>query len=155
MSSDAASNENAPHTSVARRRHGPSWEVLSAVAAGGALGSVLRYGLTLLWPHPPGSFPWTTLLVNVVGCLLMGALMCLITEVGTAHRLVRPFLGVGVLGGFTTLSTHVLDTMHLVAAGRPGLAVTYVSVTVFGALLAVLLGVPATRLLLRRVGGAR
>nr|WP_114451569.1 CrcB family protein [Halopolyspora algeriensis] len=140
---------------MAPRRHGPPWDVLSVVAAGGALGAVSRYGLSLLWPHPPGSFPGATLLINVVGCLLMGALMCLLTEFVTTHRLVRPFLGVGVLGGFTTLSAHVLDTMHLAAAGRLGLAVTYVSATVFGALLAVLLGALGTRLLLRRAAGTR
>ncbi|MDR7302071.1 fluoride efflux transporter FluC [Haloactinomyces albus] len=155
MSSDAASTEAVPEAPVAPRHRGPPWDVLSAVAVGGALGAVLRYGFSLLWPHQPGTFPWAVLSINVVGCLLMGALMCLITETVTTHRLVRPFLGVGMLGGFTTLSTHVLGTMNLVAAGHPGTAVVYVLVTVFGALLAVLAGVRGTRLLLRRKGDAR
>src|SRR5690348_233451 len=78
------------------RGQGP---VLVAIAIGGGLGALARYGLSQLLPTRPGEFPWATFFTNVLGCLLIGVLMVLITERWTVHRLVRPFLGVGVLGG--------------------------------------------------------
>jgi CrcB protein len=114
--------------------------VLVAVAVGGALGSAARYGITAAGSTPPGGFPWSVLLVNLTGCALIGALMRIISRRIAAHRLVRPFLGTGVLGGFTTFSTYAVDTRLLLAAGHPGLAAGYVFGTLVGALLAVLLG---------------
>ena len=117
------------------------WDLLGAVAAGGALGSVLRYGAGLLWPGP-----LSTLLVNVVGCFAIGVLMHVITEVVSPHRLLRPFVGVGVLGGFTTFSTYVADAVHLVADRHPGLALAYLAGTVPLALVAVVAGLVLARL---------
>ncbi|HEV7652777.1 MAG TPA: CrcB family protein [Actinophytocola sp.] len=104
---------------VRARVHGP---VLGVVALGGGLGALARYGLTVLLPTPPGGFPWATFLVNVLGCLLIGVLMVPVTEVHAAHRLVRPFLGVGVLGGFTTFSTYALEVHSLLRPGSVGVA---------------------------------
>ncbi|WP_188990230.1 fluoride efflux transporter FluC [Saccharopolyspora thermophila] len=116
------------------------WDVLAVVAVGGAIGSLLRYGAALAWPGP-----WSTLLVNVVGCLAVGALMHVITELVTTHRLVRPFVGVGVLGGFTTFSTYVADAVHLVFDHRPALALAYLVGTVVACLAAVVAGMVAAR----------
>lgn len=121
-----------------------SWDVPGAVALGGALGAVLRYGVSTALPTVPETFPWPTLLVNVVGCLLLGALMVVI-EVRAPHKLARPFLGVGVLGGFTTFSTYVTDAMRLIAHGDPGIALAYVAVTLVAALAATLLGTITAR----------
>ncbi|MDQ1292895.1 MAG: fluoride exporter, partial [Actinomycetota bacterium] len=66
--------------------------VIAAISAGGALGAVARYGITEGIGHSPGAFAWATLIVNVVGCLLIGVLMGVIARVGVG-RLVRPFLG--------------------------------------------------------------
>jgi CrcB protein len=96
-----------------------------------------------------------TLLVNLSGCLLIGVLMVLITEVWTAHPLVRPFLGVGVLGGYTTFSSATVEVQELVTAGRPGLALAYLVGTAVAALLAVQLGVVVTRLVVPRGRPAR
>ncbi|MHB1063908.1 MAG: FluC/FEX family fluoride channel, partial [Georgenia sp.] len=103
----------------------PAWgvrpAVLAVISLGGALGALARYGLALAWPHVSGEPPWSTVLVNVVGSLLMGVLMVVLTEVvGRPHPLARPFLGVGVLGGFTTFSTYTVDAVALVVAGRAG-----------------------------------
>src|SRR5262249_44281722 len=95
--------------------------VVAVVAVGGALGACARYALTLAWPTPAGTFPWATFWTNVVGCAVIGVFMVLITEVWAAHRLVRPFFGTGVLGGFTTFSTYAVDTRRLVDAGRTDL----------------------------------
>lgn len=111
-----------------------------AVALGGALGALARWGLGLAFPTPSGAFPTTTLLINVVGCLLMGLLVVHVAEVRTAHPLVRPFLGVGVLGGFTTFSTFAVDAEQLLAAGRPGTALGYLAATVLGSVGAAWLG---------------
>ncbi|MEU6666889.1 fluoride efflux transporter CrcB [Streptomyces sp. NPDC046727] len=126
--------------------------VVAVVAAGGAFGALARYALILTWPTPPGGFPWATFWTNVVGCAVIGVFMVLITEVWVAHRLLRPFFGTGVLGGFTTFSTYAVDTRELVGAGRPGLGLAYLAATLLAALTAVWLGSAATRrLLLRRL----
>ncbi|MEK2475056.1 MULTISPECIES: fluoride efflux transporter FluC [Streptomyces] len=124
------------------------WPVIGAVAVGGALGATARYAAGLLWPTPEAAFPWTTLVVNVVGCALMGILMVLITEVWTGHRLLRPFLGTGILGGFTTFSTYAVDIGRLAAAGRLPLALAYLAGTLLAALSAVALAGATTRALL-------
>ena len=121
------------------------WTVLGAVAAGGVLGALARYGLTVALPPRPGHFPWATFVTNVSGCLLIGVLMVLITEVRTAHPLVRPLLGVGVLGGFTTFSTYAVDVQRLVAARAPGTALLYLAGTLVAALLAAYAGIAGTR----------
>jgi CrcB protein len=76
---------------------------------------------------------------------VIGAFLTVISEVWNAHRLVRPFFGTGVLGGFTTFSTYCLDIVNMVRLGHPVPAVCYLFVTVIGAMLAVALGVLGTR----------
>ncbi|MEW2042969.1 CrcB family protein, partial [Streptomyces sp. NPDC005534] len=93
---------------------------------------------------------WTTFTVNVVGCAAIGVLMVLITDVWAAHRLVRPFLGTGVLGGFTTFSTYAVDIQKLIDDGHPGIGLGYLAATLLAALSAVWLAVTATRRALAR-----
>ncbi|KWT60067.1 hypothetical protein ADL21_20985 [Streptomyces albus subsp. albus] len=139
-----------------RPRPGPPWQgqgpVIGVVALGGGIGAAARYGAGLLWPTAPGTFPATTLLINIVGCALMGVLMALITERGTPHRLLRPFLGTGVLGGFTTFSTYAVDIEHLLTTGRAGLALAYLAATLLGALAAAWAALAGTRRVLIRHG---
>jgi fluoride exporter len=125
------------------------WTVLAAISAGGMLGALARYGLATAWPHTLGGFPWATFVTNVSGCLLIGVLMVAITEVWTVHRLVRPFLGVGVLGGYTTFSTAIVDVQQLVAAGAARTALLYLFGTLATAVAAVAAGVGVTRLATR------
>ena len=129
--------------------------VVAAVSAGGVLGAEARYGLAEAWPHPASGFPWATLVTNVSGCLLIGVLMVVVTEVLTGRRLVRPFLGAGVLGGFTTFSTYVVDVQRAAAAGHAGLALLYLAVTLVAALAAVWAGSAATHLLVERAAPRR
>jgi CrcB protein len=126
------------------------WPVLGVISAGGAIGALARYGLATAWPHPPGHFPWAVFVINVSGCFLIGILMVLITEVLVPHRLVRPFLGVGVLGGYTTFSTYAGDIQQLVAAGAARTALLYLAGTLAAALAAVSAGLTVTRLVTRR-----
>ncbi|TCC08795.1 CrcB family protein [Kribbella soli] len=122
--------------------------ILGAIAAGGAIGAAARYLVGLGWPTPPGGFPVSTLVINVVGCGLIGILMVLVTDVLTRQRLLRPFLGTGVLGGFTTFSTYAVDIQQLVTGRHAGIALLYLATTVLGALLAVRATVSATRALI-------
>lgn len=134
-----------------RRPHGGTpWTVLAAISAGGVLGALARYGLTVAFPAAPGRFPWATFGVNVSGCLLIGVLMVLVTDVWTGRRHLRPFLGVGVLGGYTTFSTYIVDLQRLVGAGAAATALAYLAGTLVAALVAVWLGSAATRAVLRR-----
>ncbi|HLL68296.1 MAG TPA: fluoride efflux transporter CrcB [Micromonosporaceae bacterium] len=128
-----------------------SWAVLAVIAAGGVLGACARHGAALAWPHRTGEFPWATLGVNVSGCLLIGVLMVLITEVWAAHPLIRPFLGTGVLGGYTTFSTYTVDVAQLVAAGAVGPGLGYLAGTLAAALAAVYAGSTGTRLVAARL----
>ncbi|MET8990498.1 CrcB family protein [Nonomuraea wenchangensis] len=131
------------------------WPVLAAIAAGGALGALARHGLQSALPAPPDGFPWATFWVNVSGCLLIGVLMVVITEVRPAHRLVRPFLGVGVLGGYTTFSTYVADVRRVVEAGAPVVGLAYLAATMAVALAAVAAGMWLTRRAAGRRAAAR
>jgi CrcB protein len=146
-----------------RELAGHPLDVLGVIAAGGVVGAEARYGVGLALPHGVGGWPWATLLINVSGCLLIGVLMVAITELVAPHRLVRPFLGVGVLGGYTTFSTYTVDVLSLAEAGRPGPALAYFVLTPVVALLACAAGAGATRLAAgqidrraeRRRGGGR
>ncbi|MFF9015031.1 fluoride efflux transporter CrcB [Streptomyces sp. NPDC014870] len=120
--------------------------VVGAVAVGGALGAAARYGASLVWPSPAAAFPWTMLAVNVSGCAAIGVLMVLVNEAAAApRRLVRPFLGTGVLGGFTTFSTYALDVQRLLSAGGAARGVAYMGATVAAALAAVWAATTVTR----------
>jgi CrcB protein len=119
--------------------------LLGVIALGGGLGAISRYSLTALLPTRPGQFPWGTFTINVLGCFLIGVLMVLITEVWSPHRLVRPFLGVGILGGFTTFSTYAEEIRGLLQPGSVSVAFVYLAGTLIGAMLAVIAGVWVTR----------
>lgn len=128
------------------RRHATGGVViLATIAAGGATGAAARYLIQATWPTPPGAFPVSTLAINVLGCALIGVLMVLITEVWSRQRLIRPFLGTGVLGGFTTFSTYTVDIQRLVSGGQVDTGLLYLCLTPIGAILAVWVTATATR----------
>lgn len=124
--------------------------VVAVVSAGGAVGAVARYGASLLWPTAAGTFPLTTFLVNVIGCGVIGVFMVVITDVWAAHRLVRPFFGTGVLGGFTTFSTYAVDIQRLVDQGRATTGFAYLAATLLAALAAVWTTANLTRRVIER-----
>jgi CrcB protein len=126
------------------------WDVLLVVAVGGALGSLGRWGLGEALAGSGSSFPWATFVENVSGSFVLGALVVVLLARWPRSRYLRPFIGVGVLGGFTTFSTYALDLRTLVAADRLALAVSYLVGTLLAALLAAWLGIAAAR---RVVGG--
>lgn len=117
---------------------------IAAVAVGGALGALARWSVAQALPHDVGSFPWSTLVANVLGCFLIGVLMVLVIERWPDHPIIRLFFGTGVLGGFTTFSTYSVDTRDLLAAGHPAVALTYVVGSLLLGLAAVVIGLRAT-----------
>lgn len=119
-----------------------------AVAFGGALGAMARYGVgALLFPVEGNRFPLSTLFVNVVGSLLMGVFYVLIVEKMQLTGLWRELLMIGFLGAFTTFSTFSLDALALWQNGHLALAVFYVVLSLFLCLGGVFAAIALTRLI--------
>jgi len=96
---------------------------LFAVAAGGAIGAVLRWLVaSSVQRMAGGAFPWGTFAVNALGSLLLGFLFVWLIERSTAGELVRLAITVGFLGAFTTFSTYSLESVRLLQEGAFGMA---------------------------------
>jgi fluoride exporter len=114
---------------------------LVMVAMGGALGSVLRYGMNLGVTRLMGdAFPWGILFVNVLGCFLIGAVSAFFMHRLPEGETLRLFLAIGFLGGFTTFSAFSLDVLKLVNNGQTAAAISYVAASIALTLLAVFAG---------------
>lgn len=118
--------------------------MLPVIAVGGMIGAGARHAVDLAWPTPVAGIAWSTLLVNVSGCLLIGALMVVLVDSGGSHPVARGFVGVGILGGYTTFSTYAVQTIGL-WEHAPLAAAGYLFGTLVAALAAVALGVVAAR----------
>ncbi|GAB3991864.1 fluoride efflux transporter FluC [Nocardioides marmoraquaticus] len=111
---------------------------LVAAAVGGALGSLGRWALTATWPAAAtGDFPWTVLVVNVVGSAALAGLA--LVPLVRRRPWLSVLLGTGVCGGFTTMSTASVDGLGLLDDGRWAAAAAYVGGTLGASLLAVAL----------------
>ena len=100
-------------------------------------------------PRDPGGWPWATLLVNLTGCLLVGVLLAVLLSRFPASNWARPFLAVGVLGGYTTFSTFAVDAVRLSEAGAWLTAAGYLLASVLGGVACVVLGLVGARAVLR------
>ena len=123
----------------------------SYVALGGAIGALLRYQTGRLLTHWLGpntvtAFPWATLTVNVLGSMAMGLLAGYLARHGQGGEQWRLFLGVGVLGGFTTFSAFSLELMVLIERGQAAQGLIYAAVSVLAGLTALYLGLILMRL---------
>lgn len=103
-------------------------EALAVVAAGGAAGALARWAVVATWPTAVGGAGWGTLAVNLAGCFLLGVLVAR----AEPDSLLRLGLGTGVLGGFTTFSTLMVETDRGLAAGRPGIALALLATSLVG-----------------------
>jgi len=96
------------------------------VALGGMCGAVLRYVMGSLVPvQHQNNFPFGTLLVNLIGCLLIGYLFSRFSS-SSEWYWIKPFLLIGVLGGFTTFSSFSLESLQLLQAGKTSSFVIYI-----------------------------
>jgi CrcB protein len=115
------------------------------VMSGGAIGAGLRYGLSRALPFAGDGWPWATFLVNVLGGLAMGVLAAWVLRGDNSAESLRLFVGVGVLGGFTTFSAFSLEMMQMVERGQMSLAASYALVSVLLALGALFAGMTAAK----------
>ncbi|MGA2836931.1 MAG: CrcB family protein [Acidimicrobiales bacterium] len=132
-----------PYPHAAHPHHGPG--PMAALAVGGALGTLARYGIERAVPPPADGIPWATFAVNVAGSLLLGVVVTLVVERWPGDRYLRPLLAVGFCGGFTTFSTMAVEIDQRIQHGHPGIAVTYVAVTLVAGLGAALAGITLAR----------
>ncbi|GAB3254951.1 fluoride efflux transporter FluC [Nocardioides dilutus] len=121
------------------------WDVLLVVAAGGALGSLGRWGVGEVVPWSGDGFPWATFIENISGGLALGVLIVFLLDVWPPHRYLRPFLGVGLLGGYTTFSAYMLESRDLLAGGEAATAFAYLGGSLVAGLTAVWLGIASAR----------
>ncbi len=112
------------------------------IAIGGAVGSVLRYLISLsVYTCLGRSFPYGTLVVNVLGSLLMGFLTLLLIErIGSMANILRSLLLIGFLGGFTTFSTFSMETLNQIESGDIKQALLNIALNLGCCLLMVWLG---------------
>jgi CrcB protein len=120
--------------------------VLLAIALGGMLGTPARYAVGRVVHVAPGSFPWSTFVVNVSGSLVLGVLLTLIVERWPPSRYLRPFAAIGFLGAYTTFSTYMVEADLLLKDGHAGVALAYVLGSLVVGLAAVYVGIVIGRL---------
>ncbi len=123
--------------------------ILVAIAAGGVLGALARYGISEALPSRSDQFPGAILLVNLSGSLALGFLLILFLEQFPGGRLARPIVGAGFLGAYTTFSTFAVQAVLLIRSDHSMIAVAYVVASVLGGLAALGVGVVGARLLVR------
>jgi fluoride exporter len=121
----------------------------ACVGIGGMVGSLCRYGLTVLTRDWSISLPYGTLISNVAGCLVIGAVMELATATEVLSPATRLFLATGFCGGFTTLSSLIYELMQMIREGEWAYAGLYFGLTLAGAALAFGLGALAMKTLAR------
>ncbi len=112
-----------------------SFANLTLVGIGGALGTLARYACSLTWPTAPGTFPTTILLVNLAGAFLIGVTLSVLVRIDRTGG-PRLFSCVGVLGGWTTMSTAAVSADLLIAHGHALVGVGYLALSLLGGAIA-------------------
>ncbi len=125
--------------------------VLVAIACGGFVGAWSRYEVSLHWKTAPGHIPWTTFAINTSGSFLLGLILTVLLNRRRPARYLRPFLGVGVLGAWTTMSTFAMESDLLVKDGHVAAAIGYAGATVGVGLAATWVAIMAGRALVKGV----
>lgn len=116
------------------------------VMVGGAVGSALRFLVGLMLPTSPGGFPVATLIINLVGSAVLGAISMLSTRYDLISRDTALLLGTGLCGGFTTFSTFSVELMMLVDVGRYVVAALYLATSTVGGIAAAFAGAMIARM---------
>jgi fluoride exporter len=121
---------------------------LILVGVGGALGTLARYACSVTWSTSPGTFPMTILLVNLSGAFLIGVTLSVLVR---TDRMGGPrlFSCVGVLGGWTTMSTAAVSADLLIAHGHVVVGLAYLALSVVGGAIATGAGIAITHRLAR------
>jgi CrcB protein len=117
---------------------------VALVALGGAAGTLIRAALESLQPTT-ATWPWVTLAVNLSGAGLLAVVLVLLEESFPTMRVVRPLIGTGLLGGYTTFSTFAVEALTLARTGHAGPAAGYVVASCLGALTMAMIGLAVGR----------
>jgi fluoride exporter len=118
---------------------------LTAIAGGGALGTLARYGADRAFLPDPTGLPWATFVVNVTGSFVVGLVVTLVVERWPPTRFVRPFAAIGFCGGFTTFSTLAVEATQRIQRGQGGLAAAYLAGSLLAGALAAAAGMALAR----------
>jgi CrcB protein len=122
---------------------------LFLVMIGGAIGAGFRYQIgSVAFRHLGPGFPYGTWMINLLGGFLMGLLAGVLARIAMGGEQFRLFLGVGVLGGFTTFSSFSLETFNMFSRGQHILAAAYAVSSVVGSVLLLILGLFLSRIIL-------
>lgn len=130
------------------RRPAPMWALTLLVAAGGCIGTLVRALLENAFATPHGHLPVTTLLINLVGSLVLGALLESLARTGDdvgVRKAVRLGVGTGVIGGFTTYSTFTVEVDRLLGGGSAALGLIYAVGSVVAGVLCAAAGIAVAR----------
>jgi len=123
-------------------------QFILAVAAGGALGAVVRYLVAIGSARAFGTdFPWGTLIINVTGSFLIGLFAALFATRWNLPQAARIFLTVGICGGYTTFSTFSLDAWYLIERGQTWASAVYMMASVALSLAALIAAMQLVRTL--------
>jgi CrcB protein len=123
LAENGSMDEGGPRSARRSRRVQPG--VLAVIALGGMLGATARFKLAEALPTKVGQFPWATFWTNVSGSFVLGFSLVVLLERFPPTRYVRPFLATGVLGGYTTMSTYMVETAVLLKDGHSATALVY------------------------------
>jgi CrcB protein len=117
------------------------WRSVAVIGAGGFVGGLARYGIGLAWVSPAGTFPWATFAINTSGAFVLSLLLVLVLEVLPPTTYLRPAIGTGFCGAYTTFSSVATATDQLAAHGHANLAALYVAASLFTGLAAASFGI--------------
>lgn len=110
--------------------------------AGGCLGGLARYAVVRGWAAPEGTFPWSVLVINCSGALVLGAVL---TALPRSRDGLRALLGPGFCGAWTTFSAITVTVDQLISNGHPATGLAYLGASAVGGLAAVCVGMAAGR----------
>jgi CrcB protein len=134
------SSSSEPLREPAVPRLGLSLAVILVIALGGALGTLARFLLDTAFVEGSGHFPTVTLVINLSGSLAIGLLVPVVVKWTPRQPLLRPFLVVGILGGWTTYSALAVGAITLLQNGHAALSFLYLAATLVGGTALVVLG---------------
>ncbi len=140
----------------ASKRSSPHWRLL-LIGLGGAVGTLVRFGVESTFPPAAGGWPLATFLVNISGAFILAALLETLSLQGPDdgwRRRIRLAVGTGVLGGYTTYSTFMVETALLGGASHYLIAFGYAAMSVVLGVAAAWTGIAVVNALYRRRSGA-
>ena len=118
---------------------------LILVGLGGGVGSIFRFLISRMVPFTQGHFPWSTFIINIAGCLIIGLLIGLLVKHPASAENIRLLLIAGFCGGFTTFSTFSLENVQLYQSGNYLALVLYITLSVVLGFAAVFLGLALSK----------